>query len=45
MIFLAGADKEARFGMLIEDLDNSYLAGNDQYPVPLDGTLTLLSHY
>jgi hypothetical protein len=42
MIFLAGADK-AQFGTLIEDLNNSYLAGNDQYPVPLDGTLTLLS--
>jgi hypothetical protein len=28
MIFLARADK-ARFGMLIEDLSNSYLAGND----------------
>jgi hypothetical protein len=44
MIFLARADK-ARFGTLIEDLNNSYLAGNDQYPVSLDGTLTLLSHY
>jgi hypothetical protein len=31
LIFLAGADK-ARFGTLIEDLNNSYLAGNDQYP-------------
>jgi hypothetical protein len=44
MIFLAGADK-ARFGTLIENLNNSYLAGNDQYPVSLDGTLTLLLHY
>jgi hypothetical protein len=44
MIFLAGADK-ARFGTLIENLNNSYLAGNDQYPVSLDGTLTLLFHY
>jgi hypothetical protein len=44
MIFLAGADK-ARFGTLIEDLNNSYLARNDQYPVSLDGTLTLLLHY
>jgi hypothetical protein len=44
MIFLAGADK-ARFGTLIENLNDSYLAGNDQYSVPLDGTLTLLSHY
>jgi hypothetical protein len=44
MIFVAGADK-ARFGTLIEDLNSSYLAGNDQYPVPLDDTLTLLLHY
>jgi hypothetical protein len=45
MIFLTGADK-AQFGTLIEDLNNSYyLAGNDQYPVLLDGTLTLLLHY
>jgi hypothetical protein len=45
MLFLAGADK-VRFGTLIEDLNtNSYLAGNDQYPVSLDGTLTLLLHY
>jgi hypothetical protein len=31
MIFLAIADK-ARFRTLIEDMNNSYLAGNDQYP-------------
>jgi hypothetical protein len=43
MIFLAGADK-AQFGT-IENLNNSYLTGNDQYPVSLDGTLTLLLHY
>jgi hypothetical protein len=44
LIFLAGADR-ARFGMLIEDLNNSYLAGSDKYAVPSYGTLTLLSHY
>jgi hypothetical protein len=44
MIFLARGDK-ARFGTLIEDPNNSYLAGNDQYPVSSDSTLTLLSHY
>jgi hypothetical protein len=44
IIFLAGADR-AQFGTLIENLNNSYLAGNDQYPVSLDGTLTLLPHY
>jgi hypothetical protein len=32
MIFLAGVDK-AQFGTLIDDLNNSHLAGNDQYPV------------
>jgi hypothetical protein len=36
MIFLARAE--------VEDLHNSYLAGND-HPMSLDGTLTLLSHY
>jgi hypothetical protein len=44
MICLVGVDK-AQFGMLVEDLNNSYLAGNDQYPVLLDGTQTLLPHY
>jgi hypothetical protein len=41
MIFLAGADK-SQFGTLIEGLNNSYLAGNEQCQVLLDGTLTLL---
>jgi hypothetical protein len=36
---------KAQFGTLIENLNNSYLAGNDQYAVSLDGTLTLLSYY
>jgi hypothetical protein len=44
IIFLARADK-ARFGTLIEDLNNSYLAGKNQYSVSLDGTLNFLSHY
>jgi hypothetical protein len=44
MIFLAGADK-ARFGTLIKNLNNYYLTGNDQYPVSLHSTLTLLLHY
>jgi hypothetical protein len=26
-------------------MNNSYLAGNDQYPLSLDGILTLLLHY
>jgi hypothetical protein len=39
MIFVAGADK-LQFGTLVEDLNNSYLAENDQYPVVLDSTLT-----
>jgi hypothetical protein len=36
---VARADK-LQFGTLVEDLNNSYLAGNDQYPVVLDSTLT-----
>jgi hypothetical protein len=44
MIFLAGADK-ARYGKLVESLNNSYLAKTDNYPSDLDSTVTLLSHY
>jgi hypothetical protein len=44
MIFLAGADKK-RYGRLIEDLNNSYLAKKDNYPESMESTLTLLTHY
>ena len=40
MIFLAGADKR-RHGKLQEDLNNSYLAGTNDYPESLDETHTL----
>jgi hypothetical protein len=40
-IFLIGSDKR-RFGMLVEDLNNSYIAGKDNYPKSLDATLKLL---
>ena len=44
MIFLAGADKR-RHGKLHEDLNNSHIAGKDDYPVSLDDTHTLLANY
>ena len=43
-ILLGGVDKK-RYGTLLENLNNSFLAGNDQYPVSVDDTLTLLTHY
>jgi Zinc knuckle len=43
-IFLTGADKK-RYGKLLEDLNNAFLAGKDNYPESLDATLTLLTHY
>ena len=44
MIFLAGADKR-RYGKMVEDLNNSYLAKKDNYPTSISDVLTLLSHY
>ena len=44
MIFLEGAD-DGRFGKLKHELNNSYLADNDNYPESLDATLTRLSLY
>jgi Zinc knuckle len=44
MIFLAGADKK-RYGRLLEDLNNAYLAKKDNYPESMESTLTLLTHY
>jgi hypothetical protein len=43
-IFLMGADK-GRFGSLLEEYNNSYVAGIDNYPKSLEATLTLLSNY
>jgi hypothetical protein len=44
MIFLAGACKH-RFGTLKGNLNNDYLAGKDNYPVPLQAAFNLLTHY
>ena len=44
MIFLAGADKR-RYGVMIEELNNSYLAKKDNYPTSVEDVTMLLSHY
>jgi hypothetical protein len=44
MMMLSGADKK-HYGKLLEDLNNNYLAGTDNYPLDVDLTVTLLSHY
>jgi hypothetical protein len=43
-LMLSGVDKKC-YLKLIEDLNNNYLAGKDNYPLDLDSTVTLLSHY
>jgi Zinc knuckle len=43
-VFLMGANKR-RFGSLIEEYNNSYVAGTDKYPKLLEATLKLLSNY
>jgi Zinc knuckle len=43
-IFLTGSDKK-RYGKLMEDLNNAYIGGKDNYPESLDATLNLLTHY
>jgi Zinc knuckle len=43
-VFLMGANK-GRFGSLLEEYNNSYVAGIDKYPKSLKATLTLLSNY
>jgi hypothetical protein len=42
--FLTGVDQR-RYGKLINDLNNSFLAGQNNYPKTLEGAVTLLSHY
>jgi hypothetical protein len=44
MMMLSGVDKKC-YGKLLEDLNNNYLAGMDNYPSDVDSTVTLLSHY
>jgi len=43
MIFLAGADKK-RYGVMLEELNNSYLAKKDNYPTSIEDVVMLLSH-
>jgi hypothetical protein len=42
--FLYGSDR-ARYGKLLEDLENSYVQGNDNYPDTLQQAYTLLVHW
>jgi hypothetical protein len=42
--FLCSADK-ARYTKLLEDLDNAYLYGTNNYPVNITSTYNLLVHY
>jgi hypothetical protein len=44
MIFLVRANKK-RYGRLIGDFNNAYLAKKDNYPELMELTLTLLTHY
>jgi hypothetical protein len=44
MMMLSGVGKK-QYGKLLEDLNNNYLAGMDNYPSDVDSTVTLLSHY
>ena len=43
-VFLAGVDRK-RYGRMIDELNNAYVAGNDMYPTTVEGALTMLSYY
>ena len=43
-VFLAGVDQK-KYGKMINELNNAYLAGQNNYPTGVEGTLTMLSHY
>ena len=43
-IFLAGVDRH-QYECIRDDLNNSYLAGKDNYPKSVDTALTMLTHY
>ena len=43
-IFLSGADVK-RYGKLVNDLNNSYLQGQKNYPETVESAVTMLSHY
>ena len=44
MAFLLGADR-ARYGKMIEDMENSYLHGNNIFPKTLDDVYNILSNW
>ena len=44
LAFLMGADR-TRYGKLLEDLENSYLQGRDDYPKTLNEAYTLLMYW
>jgi hypothetical protein len=41
--FLAGVDR-TRFGKVVEELNNSFLAGNNNYPDTVEACMNMLSH-
>lgn len=43
-VFLAGVDGK-RYGKLVDELNNSFIAGNDNYPRTVEGAMTMMSHY
>ena len=43
-VFIAGASRK-RYGRMINDLNNAYLTGRDQYPESVEAAMTMLSHY
>ena len=43
-VFLAGVCKN-KYGKLINELNNAYLAGQENYPGSVESAMTMLSHY
>ena len=43
-MFLGGVDRR-RYGKFIDEMNNSYVSGQDTYPKSAESALTMLSHY
>ena len=43
-VFIAGVNQK-KFGKLINELNNAYLSGSNNYPKSVVGAVTMLSHY
>ena len=43
-VFLAGVDRK-KYGKIISKLNNAFLAGMNNYPITIEGTVMMLSHY